>query len=517
MMRSTFLIIIFVLGNTLSGVARHLDDIIAHNGWISSDNAAGISSLTDSLRLSDVAICYQYGRGGLTDYNGPIRFNEWAASASSLYRIDHRTVVYGSVSYAHRTGYEMAGSAWINPADQPFDLIEYTPDCAGRKVLESYRLTSSIAHTISSWSIGLKVDYEADNYAKQRDLRHQNRRMQMLISPGVKWSSDLVSLGLNYQYIRSTEGLSFNIAGNTDRQYITLVSYGAFIGMREYSATLYDGYSSVSGGDRPMVNEWHCISLQTALHQNRKWEWYNQWNLSSRKGYFGRETSYTIVYEDHDGYQLAWHSQLGFGQQEQNLWHHLCSFSVKYATLRAKERLWNEVQQGGGFTEYVYYDQQQRLNRKQLEVQADYTLRQEHWTWHSSLLFNMMNQKVSYYPIYRNQQIAQSQFSLSVERRWRQWEIGGSLIWQTGWGDIADDGTYGSADASTTLAECNHAMYQAYDYRTAPQGGVRTHFRYTARHNFYALLEYKWQHTLKGESFVNPSFNTIGLSIGHEF
>lgn len=519
-MRSILLLSLLMSVYTCPAAANQLDNLIRHNAWLDGGNAAGLCTLDDSLRLNDAQISYQFGRGGLTDYSDPQRSIQWCGEVQSLYRLNASTVMSGEVSYLYRRGYEMEGSAWIDPSDQPFDVVEYTEGCAGRKILEHYHLNGAISHSLGDWSLGVECDYTAANYAKQKDLRHQNRLMKLDLSPGMTYRIGNLRMGLNYRFRRSTEGVSFNRAGTTDRDYITLVTYGAFLGMREQSTTLYDGYTSTSEGDRPMVNQWNELSLQ-GEYRNQSLSWFNRLTLGHRTGYYGRETSYSIVYEDHEGNQYDWHSQLGLGRMTAGLWSHLIELHAHYQMLNAKERLWNEVNQGGGLTEYAYYDQQQRLDRTCFEVSLGYARRFIQWEIGIGGNYKYQDQTVSYYPQFRNQDISQYSILLEGERRWKRkshlLELGLKINWQQGNGTMAKDGKYDGANASTRTVSHDRYLLQHYEYCTCRQGGIALQVRYATPQGLYTRLHHQLTHTFEGTAFVNPSYNTLNVSLGFEF
>lgn len=519
-MRSLFLLFTMMSGSIHTGAAQHLDDLTGHNGWFASGNAAGLSAMPDSLRLTDASVSYRFGEGGWTDYSDPKRSISWRGGVRSLYRLNSRTAMSGSASYSYRLGYDMAGSAWIDPTNQPFDIIAYSDGQAGRTVLERYQLSGAFSHDAGAFSLGLSARYETANYAKQRDLRHQNRLMHLHLSPGIIWHRSVFDLGLSYSFSRSIEGISFNVEGNTDRQHISLISYGAFLGLREYSATVYDGYSSVSSGDRPIVDQRHGVSLQAQVKRNNR-QWHNELNWQHRSGYYGRETSYTIVYEDHDGNLYAWASSLGMIPLSDGLWRHHITLGLNYGTLCAKERLWNEVQQGGGFTEYVYYDHQPRLNRKTLSASLAYQWRPSSWIVDASLNYCLRDQRVSYYPVYRDQKIFRCQLGLNASRRWlcndHRWEAGLGLEWQRGGGYMAKDGTYDGGVASSRVVSHDGYLRQSFLYQTASQTGLSLQLRYATPRGVYFLMHHHFQHAYTRDSFKNNSFYTISLTSGYEF
>ena len=80
----------------------------------------------------------------------------------------------------------MGGSAFIDPYEQPFDIVEYTDTTRGVKNLETYRLAGAISTDLTHRvTLSAKVDYHAANYAKQKNLPRMigSMRQQGLPAP----------------------------------------------------------------------------------------------------------------------------------------------------------------------------------------------------------------------------------------------------------------------------------------------------------------------------------------------
>ena len=132
-------------------------------------------------------------------------------------------------------------------------------------------------------TIGGKVDYTAANYAKQKDLRHVNKLLDMNVTVGVSYLlNKQIELGANYYYRRSTEGLLLDMYGTTDQIYNSLISYGSFFGVMEQFGE--NGYTK-EGEEKPLFNEYHGGALQLKWHILPKLQFFNEFAYKSRSGY----------------------------------------------------------------------------------------------------------------------------------------------------------------------------------------------------------------------------------------
>ena len=60
----------------------------------------------------------------------------------------------------------MCGSMFTEPGYYPVDILEFTP---GRKVREDYTFTGGVSAVLGNrWTGGLRVEFEARNYAKRK-------------------------------------------------------------------------------------------------------------------------------------------------------------------------------------------------------------------------------------------------------------------------------------------------------------------------------------------------------------
>ena len=66
-------------------------------------------------------------------------------------------------------------------------------------VLEEQTFTGGMSAVLGNrWTGGLRVEFEARNYAKRKDLRHKNTRLDFEFSPGIMYHAGRFAAGAVY-------------------------------------------------------------------------------------------------------------------------------------------------------------------------------------------------------------------------------------------------------------------------------------------------------------------------------
>ena len=499
--------------------------------WIDCHNPAGLEFLSDT-RTSQAEVWALAAKGGWADYYQGDQSIEWGALTQSLYRVNHKICLRGEVSYRNRTSQNVTGSVFIDPTDTPFDMVEYNVGREGETQLEHYHLLGGVSGEWSDrWFWGLNIDFTAANLAKRRDLRHQNRLMQMNLSGGTLWhATDHFCLGLSYGFDRRIEGVSFNIAGTSDEDYYTLVSYGNFYGIKQLATSL-DGYASTSSGMIPLVDERHQVALQLGSDPKAETPWLNEFVYTHRQGYYGRESLYSIVYTDHDGQSLQWRGQLGLSAPSGI--RHQWQTKVLWEQLNNRENLYNEEQQGGGLTRIVYYGKMQRLSRQILQTSLSYRgevgqifEQLPRWSWQTEVNYRFRGQTTTFFPIERKQEVSQFRCQVIGSLAWALTQgalnlsLSGTFLWGNG-SECRDKNVSGSESATTYASSLDRYLHHEYEFLTAPQ--VQTGFQGRYIRSYQGLRPYiqtsiHWTQAINSPQYI-PSSHHIeaALNIGLEF
>jgi hypothetical protein len=455
------------------------------SSWLTSNNAAGLTNY-QTKNIAEAEAGLSYAKGELIDYWQASTLLQANVRAEAFQRLSARTLVYGSICYDNYTGRDMAGSAFIDPTNKPFDIVEDSVTNKGRKHRDTYQLTGAIGVELwKGYSIGARLDYTSANYAKYKDLRHSNKLMDLKLSIGVTGHIlTPLTIGANYQYHRNTESLNFNTYGKIDKVYKSLIDYGGFIGRLEQFGTT--GYTE-KGRDMPLVEDQHGGSLQIEWCSTEKWSFFNELSLTHGTGYYGRKSPYTITFTNHDRDLLSYRGSLRYTTASTALRLDV-NFSSEKLTNNAET--YRELTNESGAHYYEYYTPVKTGNKLwqngQIVLTANLGVKSEIPTWTLAAGVHRMHRKQTayLYPYYRRQDLNQTKGLINVTRNLignkSMWSLSLSTSYQKGSGEPYEDLTFAAPSEKQPLPSTMPAwLYQEYRYLTAGQYAVGADVKYS--------------------------------------
>ena len=456
------------------------------DAWFSSTNAAGLTRY-QSQNIAEAQLTLGMGRGSFVNYYESPKTLQLTADIESFYRISPRTVVYGRMCYDNWTGRNMAGSAFMHLTTQryPFDIVEDSLTNAGRKHRDTYQLTGAVGCQVTgSLAAGLRVDYTAANYAKYKDLRHKNKLMDLTLTAGLAYHlKPQFSIGANYRYHRNTESVTFGTYGKGEKVYKSLIDYGNFIGRVEQFGNY--GYTDKTR-EMPLFDEAHGADVQLEVAPVQALTFYNNFSYTHRKGYYGRQSPYTITFTNHEGDRYAYEGQLSY-RTAQAL--HQLTFSMASEQLQNHAKTYRELTNEAGSYYYEYYDDVKTGNRLWVDTSIGYTAHLgirgslPTWTLHAGLQLMHRKQTAYVYPYLRRQRLSSTLLTLEATRRHLLpkgvLSVSAGVSYRKGSGQPWEDSTLATpSDKQTPPDEMGAYAWQEYQYLTAPQYAVGGSARY---------------------------------------
>ncbi len=232
MNRSGYILVLALLlfGLSVSGqgfrsVPLRYERVHKNNFWNSSSNVAGIRQDTVSRSFAEVYASYK--EGTLRDTWQPEQGWSAGARTASIRHLE-RISFKGSFSFEQKEGYGMCGSMFIKPGFYPVDVLEFTP---GHKSLQTYAFDGGASYDVAAdWRIGARMDFEAANIAKRKDLRHTNKRLEMTVAPGFMYHTGSFAIGLSYIFNKTSETIEAEQIGISESSYWAFLDKGMMYG-----------------------------------------------------------------------------------------------------------------------------------------------------------------------------------------------------------------------------------------------------------------------------------------------
>ena len=467
------------------------------------------------------------GKGDFIDYNESDDTRGYGMTTESYYCFDDKIMLYGMMSYGNDRGANMSGSAFIPNIFLPFNLVETTDTCAGDKELEVFNLQGAIGYRINnSIRLGGNVYYQSANYAKFKDLRHQNSKMQLKLNAGVTYDiNKLYTLGVAYQYHRSNESLAFGVYGTTDKQYYTLIDFGAFYGRNEVYSEMGTGYTAES---TPLFTETHGASLQLQINPTTNIHWFNEFVFTKGDGIYGTGDDNDVTYSSHDVRNMMYRGkiQLMCGNDA-----HVIEAEASNANIKNYENNFKMSTDNNGISHIRYYGKNQVLDKDNLQASLKYTFFKDAKAYRSRynigmiVAYNSMKSTTSVYPFYRKQKINRWHTMLTGAYNWfvknQVFTLATDIYYGTGGGTMKNDGVY--ADVSDNQKRPDHRddlLQKHYDYLTASRIGGRVMLGYErnilTNISVYAKGSISPRYALN-TSFKKDTYVDMDISLGVKF
>jgi hypothetical protein len=513
-----------VRAQSVDSTWQNIDYTKYTNAWLSSGHVLGLHALPVT-RLSIAEVYAGKNKGGFVNFYESDNRYKAGAKVESYRKMNARLAFLGGIAYETSTGKNMGGSVFIDPTINPLDIDEYADSTAGKKKLERYNLVGGLSTRLGRrWRLGGRVNYEAANYAKFRDMRHTNKLLQLDAYLGGSYTvNDRLEVGLGYGYLRRIESVKFGIYGNTDRQYLSLINFGSFYGIVE----LHDekGYTADTN---PLVDLVHKVSAFAHVKLGPQASWFSELNYGVRDGYFGQKGTTGIMYTDHAGSQYAYHGVAVI--QRARLLHHL-DLRVAARALENRQNIYRLETPQGGSSSTVYYGQSQVLDQKIRESSLHYSLHSGNiglvpkWMFNAGVNYRSRTQQVSIYPFFRKQEINTYHMSAAVVHNREQGQnlitFSYQILAGSGNGTAQRDGLYATPSDSQNLPGSKESyLNQEFEYLTASriENTLKLRFSHRVKTGQQMYLQLNYSHTNAFKViYLQKNVNAVSATLGYTF
>jgi hypothetical protein len=500
-----------------------MDFLRQSHAWLNTNQATGLQFMPAG-RVSVASLSGKKSDGSFRNFYQSDNSYTVNANTASIHRLNQKVVFAGRVDYEYFKGKNMGGSAFIDPYRNAIDIDENADSTAGSKTIERYLLMGAVSAQLTSrLTVAGSVNYVAANYAKLKDLRHANKLMDLEAQAGISYRlSQQWMVGASYTYNRRTESVRFDVLGNTDRQYLSLINFGSFYGI----AQLHTDYSYTSE-TRPVVDDRNMGAVQIGWTIKPGVELFQQFSYQQRTGYYGERGLATIVFTEHEGSQFG--STTALSIRKNNTLQY-AKLTARYEKLENFENVYTTGTAPSGNRIVTYIGQNRVMNNDQTYIAGEYGM---YWDIHQNQPRWMVQVQADYtdrsrtavrYPYYRIQQFSNYYARVTGKRTWpvkkMLYTAGLGVGYGGGTGTAKNDGLYAPPSSSQVPpASRDIYLYQEYEYFTAPRAELLPSVQVSREvksnllvfANLSASITKAWNTSINGRDFREISF-TIGCN-----
>ncbi len=479
---------------------KRFDDIERRNAWNDGINAAGIRQDDESYSYAEI-----FGRkdcGGFTDYSDSDDSWTFGARTESIRHFD-RISFAGRFEYDYFDGRDMCGSMFMQPGYYPFDILEFTP---GRKVREDYAFTGALSAVLAEhWTGGLRVDFAAGNYAKRKDLRHKNKRLDFEIVPGILYHRDNWAVGAAYLFDKKSERVEAEEIGISADPYEAFFDKGLAYGTLERwdGSGIHLKETGLTGF--PVKELTHGVSLQGSWGP-----YYADITYRHRSGETGEKDTHM---HDFTTSQVTAHGVAAFRTARAT---HTARLRFDWMSQENDEHILRRESVNGIPTVFDL-GALPIFARRGLDLSGEYQLQQGRTDLRAGLVYERLSRRSTLlYPYSREQTLNAVTLFARARVSYMAWEFSGEA-------DFRKGGFSEQARAEETPLTPSEYPLQLTDYYnytneylTAPRLGIGVGARYYLG-EFYFDLSTRYEHGF-GLDFI-PRAHRVGvqLSVGYIF
>lgn len=487
---------------TLPAAAQRFDYVERRNPWNASPNAAGIR--LDTLSRSYAEIFFVKENGGFTNYSSSN--DSWTAGArtESIRHFD-KVSFAGRFEYDYFDGRNMCGSMFVTPGYYPVDILEFTP---GRKIMENYAFTGTVSARLGEgWTGGLKIDFAARNYAKRKDLRHKNTRMDFSFSPGVLYRRGSLAVGAAYLFGKNSETVKASENGFAPESYEAFFDKGLAFGVLEKwdgsGIHLNESNAGVSGFPVRELVQGFSAEVQYGA-------FFAEVTYRDRSGKSGEKETFW-----HEFSASAVEARAALALRSES-YSHFIRLNLDWESLDNEENILRR-ESVDGVTTVLYFGSVPIFGRRSVSAGGEYELRSQRVDLRAGAAWEKLARRSTLrFPSVREQEMrAFSLFARAVITLGR-WELSAAADWRKG-------GSSESAyELDTTLEPGAYPLqltdYYRYatEYFTASRLGGELGLRRNIK-RFYVDLSARYEHGFDLEFIPEANRVRAVVSVGYNF
>lgn len=474
------IVVILVLFALCCGAmnAQTYQRVAERNFWNESANVAGLR--TDTLSISYAEVHASAVHGDFRDYSQARRGWSVGAEAHTIMHLPKASMA-GRFSFDHTTGYDMCGSLLINPLYYPVDVLEFTP---GRKDLQTYAFAGGFSYDLApGWRVGAGIDFTSQNYAKRKDLRHSNYRLDFTVAPGFMYYGEDWSVGASYIFNKNSETATAEVVGSTVANYYAFLDKGLMYGVYELwsGSGVHLDESGVSGF--PLREYSNGAALQVAAEG-----FFAEVKYLRSKGRVGEKQTIWFEFPSHHISAFAGYKFVGRHGQ------HFARFHVDWSRQKNNENVLGSQTENGITLTHVY-GSNEIFERNLLSFAPEYQWIGKRVSLRGGVEVSLLDRLSSLmYPYIYRQSLDSEKICASALVTLGRFDLGVGVAFMCGGLDEEDE----NVDTEITTGEGPTQLSEYYnlqnEYLTATRLELSLSLRWNLPHDLYVEVATLWTH-----------------------
>lgn len=499
-MRHILTVMLTLAALTVAAQER-FDEVVRRNPWNGGVNASGIRM--DTLSRSYAELFFTKTNGALADPSASD--DSWNAGAvTESVRHFAKVSFSGGFAYNYFDGKNMCGSMFTRPGYYPVDIVEFTP---GRKIREDYSFRGGVSAVLGQrWTGGIGVDFSAHNYAKRKDLRHKNLRLDFEFTPSVLYHTGRWSLGASYIVGTNSEKVEAETRGAATEQYEAFFDRGLRYGVLEQWMS-NDIHLAVSGVSGFPVRE----NVQGAGLQLGCGAFYADVEYRNRAGKTGESR---LIWQEFDTDQITSSAVLSLGE---GALRHFLRLHLDWRSLQMSENIIT-TESVNGVTNSTIHGSVPTFGRKSLDLNLEYELWCGRNRVRAAADFSQTNRRSTLmFPSVREQKLRYVELRASWLRTLGRWELMLGADFRRGDTSEHHYELDGGGEHSGAYPVRLTSFYQMEnEYLTAARLGGELSLRRHI-HAFYVDLSAAFEHGFNLKYLPQPNRVGVTLRVGYNF
>ncbi|MDE7304374.1 MAG: hypothetical protein K2N04_00440 [Alistipes sp.] len=493
------LTLLAVLSFCAVAAQERFGQVLRRNPWNGGVVAAGLRQDTVSRSFAEVYFVKE--NGGLTDRSSSD--DSWNAGArTASVRHFEKVSFAGGFSYDYFDGRNMCGSIFTVPGLYPVDILEFTP---GRKVRETYAFDGALSAVLGErWTGGLKVAFEASNYAKRKDLRHKNMRLDFEFAPGIVYHAGRFAAGAAYIVGVDREKIEAEEIGASADSYMAFFDRGLRYGSLQLwqSNDLHLSTAGVTGFPIKQTTQGAALAVQ-----------FGPWFAEAAYRYRSGRTGERIAWHEFRTHELR--ADVGWRLARTDVCHDVRLGLVR-EWLDNRENIIT-YQTVNGVSNPQLHGSVPIFGRRRLDAEVSY----ERTTQRSDLRVGasgsfLGRRSTLMYPYVREQRLHHASLWADWVQKFGRWELNLAADFRTGGFSERDERLETSAEPGDYPVRLTDYYDYENEYLTADRLGVGAGVRRRIR-SFYIDLSARYERGFGLRIVERPDRVRAMLCVGYDF